>query len=484
VNDTGRYRLLQRIGSGGMAEVFEAVAVGDHGFERRVAIKRLLAGSDRQRESMFIDEARIASQLHHANIVAVLDYGVVDGQPFQVLEHVDGIDLGALLARSGPLTAEVALHVCAMIGHALEYAHAACSATGARLGIVHRDVTPGNVLISWAGDVKLTDFGIAFANARDAHTIDGTTKGTPLYMAPEQMLAGEIDRRTDLFALGCVLHAMVVGRSPLAQDQLARLASGAELELDPSLPADIRAIVARATRTQLRDRYGDASELVAAVTQALAARHAADPRSALRATLRGPEAPPVRGKLDALLDGGFDFVLAPSTDDVRHFATVVTRPRTRWWPYAAGGLAIAATVFAIALSHGAKPATGDVFEPHTAEADGIEHWVVRHKPAAHELGAWTQQHPETAAAVFEWDDQHPAAAAELVTWATDSPNATLDAFLAMRPNWRNFIPIATQHRAECDELVAWMRKYPTAAQTLMRHQRGLGWVGRQLEASR
>ncbi len=338
----GRYRLVKQIGRGGMAEVIEAVAVGDHGFERRVAIKRLLAntGEDADRyRRMFLDEARIASQLHHANIVAVIDFGIGDGMPFQVLEHIDGIDVHSLLKRAnGRVPIPIALYICIMVGHALDYAHAAEDADGVPLGIVHRDVTPANILVAWTGDIKLTDFGIAFAHERAERTMAGSTKGTPLFMAPEQMLGEKMDRRTDLFSLGCVLHTMVVGHSPLSVgDQRFHVASGGELELDANLPAVLRPIIERATRHDRRDRYNSAGELVAALASLLATYAIADSRSAVRDWLRElrgsapviAAAQPARGKLDALIE--LDLVLADASDGVRSFhsipaATRVERP--------------------------------------------------------------------------------------------------------------------------------------------------------------
>ncbi len=328
-----------------MAEVLEAIAVGEHGFERKVAIKRMLATTGEEAamyQRMFLDEARISSQLHHANIVAVVDYGIADGLPFQVLEYVDGVDVRALVGiPDRPLPVELALYICSSVGHALEYAHGVADARGQPLGIVHRDVTPGNILVAWSGDVKLTDFGIAFAHERSEKTLDGTTKGTPVYMSPEQMLGDTIDLRTDLFTLGCVLHTMVAGWSPLSKDeQRFHVIAGGELTLADDLPDDVRAIVARATRHAPRDRYASASELVAALAVAIAKRGIVDPRSSLRTWMHGlrahqsgvspaPANPPARGRLDALLDVAF--VLDGAEDSVRQFhsvagATLPARP--------------------------------------------------------------------------------------------------------------------------------------------------------------
>src|SRR5207237_6362173 len=139
-------------------EVFEAIATGERGFTRTVAIKRMLPEIERAHENMFLDEARIASHLHHANIVSVLDYGLADQRPFQVLEFVDGLDLQSAVAlakeRGAPIPVEVALHVCTEVAHALQHAHQARGPDGQPLGIVHRDVKPANILVPYDGDVK------------------------------------------------------------------------------------------------------------------------------------------------------------------------------------------------------------------------------------------------------------------------------------------------------------------------------------------
>jgi serine/threonine protein kinase len=284
----GRYRLIRQIARGGMGEVWEAMASGEGGFVRRVAIKRLISGhgEDPTQARMFLDEARIASQLHHANIVSILDYGVVEGQPYQVLEYVDGADAERLRERGAeagePLSAAHALHLCTEVAHALQYAHEASDAAGKPLGIVHRDVSPSNILVSWTGDVKLADFGIALARDRQERTQAGLTKGKPAYMSPEQLTRGELDGRSDLFALGCVLHALLTGHSPLAgEDRMADLLAGKELALSEALPVDVRDIIARAVRRARHQRFQSAAEFAAASGKALAARIDRDGRSLL-----------------------------------------------------------------------------------------------------------------------------------------------------------------------------------------------------------
>jgi serine/threonine-protein kinase len=314
VSEVGRYRVHRRIAHGGMAEVFEATAGGEHGFSRRVAIKRMLAAHDADPAfaRMFLDEARIASQLHHASIVSVLDYGIVDGQPFQALELVDGMDAHALAKRAAelgvPMPVEIALHICGEIAHALSYAHGAVDGGGHAMGIVHRDVSPGNILISWNGDVKLTDFGIAKAAQREERTEAGVTKGKLVYMSPEQATASTVDARADIFALGCVLHALLRGQSPLSDpDAMKQLFGEGEIRITEELPEDVRRIIVKATRRDLTARYQSASDMAKDLGEAAAKRLRTTPRNALcdwLERLRPEPASGVRkaGKLDDLLD--------------------------------------------------------------------------------------------------------------------------------------------------------------------------------------
>jgi len=269
-----------------MAEVLEAIAQGDAGFTRRVAIKRLLARySDPSFARMFLDEARIAAGLHHSGIVGVLDYGVMDGAPFQILEFIDGENAKELYARGvqskKPMPIEVALFLVAEVARALHYAHGHADDAGVLRGVVHRDVKPANILVSRAGDVKLTDFGIAFARDRSEQTEVGVAKGTPGYMAPEQIVGGSVDARTDIFALGCTLHALVTAESPLATPgNLERLLRREPLELSSDVPEDVARIVRRATAAVPSARYPTAAAMADDVG-VLASQLRADPKGAL-----------------------------------------------------------------------------------------------------------------------------------------------------------------------------------------------------------
>jgi len=296
-----------------MAEVLEAVTIDDTGAKQRVALKRIRPqGSERERAAalrMFNDEARVTAQLTHPNLVGMLDYMDIDGEPVQVLELVDGLDARTLLrhapARDAQLPVGLALHVSAEVAKALAYVHDADDDSGQPLGLVHRDVNPANVLIARSGEVKLADFGIAMSRDREEKTRTGYVKGTVGYMAPEQALGQDVDARSDIFSLGCLLHALLTGRSPTREgDAMLDLLSGAQLELAADLPDDVSSIVEKATCVARRDRYQRADELAQALASASSARLNDDPTELLRSWMSGfddVDPADVSGRLDALL---------------------------------------------------------------------------------------------------------------------------------------------------------------------------------------
>jgi eukaryotic-like serine/threonine-protein kinase len=216
----GRYRLMERIAVGGMAEVYRASAESSHGIEKVVAIKRILPHLAKEPEfvEMFIDEARLMVQLSHPKIVQVLEFGEEQGELFMALELVEGIDLLALLRtcvrNSVRLPVPLAMFIAAEILDALEYAHTAVGGDGKLLEVVHRDISPSNIFIARRGYVKLGDFGIArvVEHARESKTQGTTLKGKYGYMAPEQVAGAPLDARADVFAVGIVLAEMLVGR--------------------------------------------------------------------------------------------------------------------------------------------------------------------------------------------------------------------------------------------------------------------------------
>jgi hypothetical protein len=215
----GRYRLVDRLGEGGMAELFIAEATGVEGFTRHFVLKRLRQELARDKEAVaqFIDEARLQAGLVHSNIVPVFDFGVVGGEYFMTQEYIVGRDLAKLVSRQSELGIEglpenVAYYIAHETLQALAYAHERHDNAGAHMGIVHRDVSVGNVMVSLQGEVKLSDFGIVKSNRRVSQTQVGMVKGNANFMSPEQARGQVVDHRSDLFSMAHVLHYCLTGR--------------------------------------------------------------------------------------------------------------------------------------------------------------------------------------------------------------------------------------------------------------------------------
>jgi serine/threonine-protein kinase len=264
-----------------MAQVWVARLIGKHGFEKLVAIKAILPkfASDQQFQKMFLDEARIASGIEHANVARTFDLGDEHGVLYLAMEWVDGDALSKLhraLEKKGQgIPAGVLLRVVADTCGGLHAAHELRSKNGTHLGVVHRDVSPHNILVTARGVAKLIDFGIAKARDRGiGETNAGTLKGKIHYMAPEQALGGSIDRRADVWAIGAVLYHMLSGRPPFWGDnQLAtlhQLASGKPaLPLPLTVPPAVGAVVKRALARDCDRRFATAEELQSAIEQAM-----------------------------------------------------------------------------------------------------------------------------------------------------------------------------------------------------------------------
>ena len=277
----GRYKIIRRVADGGMAEIFLATQLGREGFAKPVILKRIHSTiyADPQFRNMFIDEAHISMSLSHSNIAQVLDLGVSAGRYFLVLELVDGWDLGRILHRAATagvrLPRELALHVTAEVCRALAYAHAKAEGQ-TPLGIVHRDVSPHNILLSDQGEVKLTDFGIAKAMNKREHTGTGVVKGKVAFMSPEQAMGKSIDQRSDLFSLGTVLYLMVTRARPFEGpsdlETLLRVQKGdfrPPEQASPDLPPEVAAVVARAMHKDPGERYQSADEMLGDVERVL-----------------------------------------------------------------------------------------------------------------------------------------------------------------------------------------------------------------------
>jgi serine/threonine protein kinase len=256
----GPYELLRRIATGGMAEVYVARRAGPHGFQKTMAVKRILPQYARDADfvAMFVDEARVCARLAHPNIVQVFDFGEQDGELYMAMEYVDGTT-GARVIRAaaamdqGEVPLDVCLHIALSILRALEYAHSARDDEGKPLALVHRDVSPGNVLIDRSGAVKLTDFGIARAAEIERRTDAGQLKGKLGYMSPEQVLGRDLDARSDIFTMGIVLAEMLILR-PLFSggkelDVLLRIRDADVSPIDRAgarVPDDVKSVLFRA----------------------------------------------------------------------------------------------------------------------------------------------------------------------------------------------------------------------------------------------
>ena len=275
--DFGKYRLVKRIATGGMAEIFLAHERA-RGEGEPLVIKRILPhlGKSGDFVSMFLDEARIAAQLTHPNIVGIRDIGQIDGAYFLAMEYVHGEDIRRIynraykLQRSLPLSHSIRVIADAALG--LGYAHKLCDFTGRPLGMVHRDVSPQNILVTYDGDAKVVDFGIAKAANKVAQTRAGVLKGKYSYMSPEQALGDAIDHRTDIFALGIILYETTTGtRLFKRHNELATLQAIIKCEFAPpsevlpNYPLELEQVLLRALTRRPEDRYQDAEELSAAL---------------------------------------------------------------------------------------------------------------------------------------------------------------------------------------------------------------------------
>ena len=270
----GRFLLLERVAIGGMAEVFAAVR-RDEDPGRLYAVKRILPtlAEDRELVRLFLDEARVAVQLEHRGIVPVHELGRLPGGYYIAMDYVAGRDLRALAARfraaGEPLPLEVVAHLGAEAADALDHAHRGRGADGAELRVVHRDVSPANVLVGFDGQVRIIDFGIAqAAHRRRGGEGDAVLRGKFGYMSPEMVRALPVDRRSDVFALGVVLHELLAGRrlftgpTELAVMEKVRAAEvPPPSEANPRVPPELDALVLRALARAPEDRFRWASEL-------------------------------------------------------------------------------------------------------------------------------------------------------------------------------------------------------------------------------
>jgi len=320
-----RYQITERLDHGGMAEVFRGVAESMEGFKKAVAIKRILPNLTKNPKfiSMFLDEARLSLFLQHANIVQVFDISrTPDNAYFLVMEYVDGCNLKALIERSKQKgrRIEVAHTIYMMMEccKALNYAHNVENPeTGEPLGIVHRDISPPNILLSKNGEVKLVDFGLAKANSQIESTDPGVVKGKFSYLSPEAASGLDVDHRADIFAVGIILWEMFTGRRLFFGEtdyqtvELVRQARVPSIAaLNPEIEPDLEAVVRKALAREADDRYQSAADLADALAQYLFSRRmkvtSRDIQTLVRDTqmemMRKRSAEPKESLIDALIN--------------------------------------------------------------------------------------------------------------------------------------------------------------------------------------
>jgi serine/threonine protein kinase len=347
----GRYRLLDEIGRGGMAVVSRAVMAGPRGFTRTVVIKRILAelASQPSFVDMLATEARLSALLCHRGIVQVHEFGQVDGEYYVAMEYVDGTDLLDLLrscaTRKQRLPVAGAVHVVSEVAAALAYAHALTDAQGRPLQIVHRDVSPSNIMVSRQGEAKLLDFGIAKAAhfAREEVTVTGVLKGKISYLSPEQAEGLPLDRRSDIFSLGIVFHECLTmrrlyrGSSDFETLRLIREARVAPPStLAPGIPPALDAIVLKMLARDPAERFASCDELLAALAPVQRAMSA--DAQALRNFLKGLGQTAKRRVPASIVER------SPSLDPPRWPTRRIAPRSRRRWAMAASGVVVGALI--------------------------------------------------------------------------------------------------------------------------------------------
>ncbi len=278
----GPYLLLRRLAVGGMAEVYVARARGVGGFEKLVAIKVIHPrfSEDPHFTELLVEEAKIAVLLTHVNIGQIFDLGVVDGTYYIALEYIEGADAWRLLRKAGSLGVTLPLDVCMFLAagvcHGLDHAHRKRDAEGRPLGIVHRDISPQNVLVSFHGEVKIVDFGIAKAALRSGQTEAGVIKGKYYYMSPEQAWGDPMDHRSDIFSAGIVLYELLIGEMLYREDSIPALLDRVrKADIAPperrraDIPPALSAVVMRALAREPERRFQSAHEMAQALVQLL-----------------------------------------------------------------------------------------------------------------------------------------------------------------------------------------------------------------------
>jgi serine/threonine protein kinase/Tfp pilus assembly protein PilF len=288
----GKYLLLDRIAVGGMAELYRAMITGAEGFEKLIAIKKLLSHLTAQENlvNAFVEEAKLAALLQHQNIVQIYDFGSMDGDYFIAMEHLFGKDLRLIVDKSEergrPLSLEYVLYIASRVCEGLDYAHHLRDLEGKPLHIIHRDISPPNIFITYEGEVKIVDFGIAKAATQNTATVEGVIKGKVSYMSPEQAGGESIDQRSDIFSTGILIYEMLTGTRMFEGEPLQILPKVCEAEFEPldqvveELPPELYEVVHRALAKDPDQRYQSSGDMLSDLEECM---H----KNELRATARG-----------------------------------------------------------------------------------------------------------------------------------------------------------------------------------------------------
>lgn len=440
----GRYQLLVPVARGGMGQVWLARLRGARGFRKVVAVKTLLSNAeDRPRlEAMLAEEARLAGLIHHANVVHTIELGEHEGLLYLVMEWVDGEPLGFVQERArerGGMPQGVAVALVAQVLSGLHAAHELSDETGP-LGVVHRDVSPHNILVTYEGVAKLLDFGIAKATEQASkHTQTGEIKGKFSYMAPEQILGDVVDRRCDVFAAGIVLYWLTTGQHPFKHPNTATIihtiTSAAAVPLPTTLVADypeaLERVVAKALAKSRDERFATAAEMRAALEQAMpeafddagrgalaafmtqaigdrrAARREAIRRAQLdadRGTGSGAQSLPAASSQSASSLGAIslsqpapDASAPPPSAEAASRAVRPRTPKTAWLAAMAGSLLVLGAVLFQGLGRESPPRSAASGVSPGASLPTAAARVVEHAPAAPPLPSASDE-PRAAAA--------------------------------------------------------------------------------------
>ena len=386
-----RYRPLYKLDAGGMAEVYVAEAESMAGFKKKVAIKRILPGliKDQRFVRMFLDEARLSLRLNHANIVSVFDIGESENTYFIVMDFVHGTNLKSLLEyqakKGGAMPVPLVTWILTEILKGLAYAHGLTdSETGRPIGIVHRDISPPNILVSWNGEVKLTDFGLAKATTQLESTDPGVVKGKYSYLSPEAARGEEIDHRADVFSAGILAFEMLTGRRLFRGKndyQTIALVRACDVpsvrSYNPAVPQDLEAVILKALSKDIKDRYADADEFADALLGFLfsnrlkvGARDLIEYCKPIREELEQEKRAQEKKAQEEKSPGGNNLIINLINEEMLHFRSLGEAEKSGQQPDQAGAEPVAPAAEAAPAGAGDKqehdpsrPLDVDVFTP-------------------------------------------------------------------------------------------------------------------------